>query len=210
MRVDDVPTWLKPAFHAYGYGAWAITQAAISTIRRACVIDREQVAKDDGAPRIECIWHEHLPSYIATYLPPQHGRRVVWMNHPIWFMRPIHVLLMRNGVEELILGSTGNGGQRALDELTERMREGCSTGLAVDGPNGPVHVLKRGALDLSRASKRPIVAISFEYERAVRLPGWDRKWAPRPGSKIRIRESAPLYVTDENYESSRATITAAL
>ena len=75
--------------------------------------------------------------------------------------------------------------------------------MAVDGPGGPPRVLKRGALDMALASGRPIVAIRFEYERAIRTREWDRKWLPLPGSRIHIRESEPLFVTADNYEEQR-------
>jgi len=209
MRVDDVPPWLKPAFHAFGYGAAGSFQALLSLLRHTCTFERPGSAFGTQ-PRIECIWHEHLPAYMACYLLARDGVEYVWMNHPIWYMRPVHLVLAWNGVHRLALGSTGHGGQAALDRVVQWLREGCSTALAVDGPAGPAHVLKRGALDMAKASGRPIVAIRFEYERAVRISGWDRKWFPAAGSRIRIVESEPLYVTDATYEERRLDVTRAL
>ena len=129
VRVDDVPLWLAPAFHAYGFGVAGLLQACMTMIRRTCRIERNP-AHDAAGPRIECLWHEHLPAYIATYLPAQGARRYVWMNHPIWYMRPVHLILTWNGVEELALGSTGHGGQAALERVVELVRAGASTALA--------------------------------------------------------------------------------
>ena len=195
MRVDDVPWWLSPLFHAYGYGVGGLVELWLRSIRQSCRF--EGLRTEPAGPRIECIWHEHLPTYIATYLPPLPGTRVIWMNHPIWYMRPVHVSLALRGVPELALGSTGHGGQEALERVVACLRAGYSTGLAVDGPAGPAHVLKRGALDMARASGRPVVAIRFSYEHARRLPGWDHKYWPLPGSRVVIRESEPIFASDD-------------
>jgi lysophospholipid acyltransferase (LPLAT)-like uncharacterized protein len=208
MRVDHVPAWLAPSFHAFGFGGGAMFHALLALIRRACSI--EHSAPRAAAPRIECIWHEHLPAYMAVYLPPREGLRYVWMNHPVWYMRPVHVVLGWNGVERLYLGSSGHDGQAALDGVVAALGEGYSTAVAVDGPGGPPRQAKRGALDMALRSGLPIVAISFRYGRALRIGGWDRKWCPQPGSRIVVRESEPLYVTVDNLEAQRARLAAAL
>jgi lysophospholipid acyltransferase (LPLAT)-like uncharacterized protein len=208
MRVDDVPLPLMPAFHAFGYGGGAFLQALLALMRSTCSLER--VTRGASGPRIECIWHEHLPAYMATYLPVRDSRRYVWMNHPIWYMRPVHVVLGWNGVERLYLGSSGHGGQAALDGIVGALAEGYSTALAVDGPAGPAHELKRGALDMAERSGVPIVGIRFRYERAVRLGGWDRKWCPQPGSHVVAEESEPLYVDAANHDTQRARLVVAL
>jgi lysophospholipid acyltransferase (LPLAT)-like uncharacterized protein len=198
MRVDDVPAWFQPPFQLYRHGGGRAFALFVEAIRRGARFDGP---KSTGArPRIECIWHEHLPTYIATYLPPREGRRFVWMNHPVWYMAPVHHLLEARGVESLVLGSSGHGGKRALDRIVSLLKAGCSTALAVDGPGGPAHVLKRGALDMALQSGVELVAIRFEYERAIRLPGWDHKFVPLPGTRVRVIESAPRIVTRYNYE----------
>jgi lysophospholipid acyltransferase (LPLAT)-like uncharacterized protein len=208
LRVDEIPLHLKPLFHAYGYGAGVALQSLVALIRRTCRIERPP-SSDFGQPRIECIWHEHLPAYVSTCLP-EPRRRYAWMNHPIWYMRPVHVMLAMNGVTELALGSSGHGGQAALERIVQYLRDGYSTALAVDGPAGPLHELKRGALDLGIATGCPVVGIRFEYERDVRLGGWDRKHFAVPFSRIRVIEGKPLFVTHENYEASRSALRVAL
>lgn len=205
MRVDDVPAWAKPAFHAFGYGVGGVLQAVSELTRATCRVALRRAPPFAG-PRIECMWHENLPAYIATYLPAPDGVRYVWMNHPTWYMRPVHVLLALRGVRELALGSSGHGGQRALARVVEALTEGARTSMAVDGPGGPVHELKRGALDMALASGVPIVAVRFAYSRYVRSPEWDKKIFPAPGSTITIEESGPYYVTRANYEAVRQRV----
>lgn len=209
MRVDDVPLWLQPAFHSFGYGLGGLLQASSELTRRSCQIRVRRVAPFAG-PRIECLWHENLPAYIASYLPPPAGVEYVWMNHPIWYMRPVHVLLRLRGVRELALGSSGHDGKRALARVVEALKAGACTSMAVDGPAGPVHQLKPGALDMALASGVPIVAVRFSYSRCVRSPEWDRKIFAVPGSTITIEESGPYYVTRDSYEAVRERVSARL
>jgi len=209
MRVDDVPPWLQPLFHAYGYGVGALMQAASRTVRHGCRIVYEARAQLAG-PRIECIWHENLPTYMAAYLPPPHGIDYVWMNHPAWYMRPVHLVLRWNGVKELALGSAGHGGRSALAQVVTRLREGKSTSMAADGPAGPPHHVKRGALDMALASGLPLVAVRFAYGRFVRTREWDRKIWPLPGSTVRIWESAPMHVTADDFTATRSALAALL
>lgn len=209
MRVDDVPLPLLPLFHAYGYGVGAVLQGSTLLTRHTCRFERTRPRVHDG-PRIECIFHEHLPAYFASFLPPRTGERYVWLNHPIWYMRAIHVSLAWNGVTELALGSTGHGGQGALEQVIAFVRRGYHTTFAVDGPAGPAHVVRRGALDVALATGRPLIAVHFAYDAAFRLGGWDRKWQPKPGSRVRIIESEPLFVNAENYETQRERLCAGL
>jgi lysophospholipid acyltransferase (LPLAT)-like uncharacterized protein len=204
-----LPGLLEPPFHLYGYGSAALLHGVTLLIRNSCRFERSGPSPAPS-PRIECIWHEHLPTYIASYLPPASGQRYAWLNHPVWYMRGVHVLLSWNGVSALALGSSGHDGQRALERVLTFLREGYSTLVAVDGPAGPRHRVKRGALDMALQSGCPLVAIDFRYEPALRAPGWDGKRYPLPGSRVWIRESPELHVDRDNYDRARAELGQAL
>ena len=214
LRVDNIPLLLKPAFHLYGYAGAASMEAMFCVLRSTVCHDRVRSGStiegvDDSntriMPTIHCVFHENLPIYMATYLPPGPKKpRHVWMNHPHWRMHPIHVWLKWNGVDRLFFGSTGHGGQDALDGLIQELQgHRYSTMIAVDGPSGPPHEVKRGALDLSLATGLPLIGISFKYEHFVRAPGWDRKYYPMMFSRVKIKEGAPIFVTEDNYSESR-------
>ena len=220
LRVDNIPLLLKPAFHAYGYAGAASMEVMFRMMRSTVSHDRVRSGSsiedvDDTntsrnsyshhASRIDCVFHENLPMYMATYLPPDPKKpRHVWMNHPHWRMHPIHVWLKWNGVDRLFFGSTGHGGQDALDGLVQELQSHqYSTLIAVDGPSGPPHEVKRGALDLSLATGLPLIGISFKYEHFVRAPGWDGKYYPIIFSWVKIKEGGPIFVTEDNYSESR-------
>lgn len=153
---------------------------------------------------IDCAWHETLMPYFVGAMP--HPKPYVWMNHPAWYMRGVHVFLRWMGVHRLVLGSSGNGGRRALQELVPLIVAGSSTFLNPDGPYGPAHQVKEGVLDLSLQTGAPIVAIRVHCHRAWRAPTWDKKLVPWPGSVVELIYSAPWHATPENREALRAMI----
>ena len=198
-RVDNIPRCLQPAFRAYGYTGAALMHVMFTAMRSAVTFDKCRNTTQHR-PRIECVFHENIPAYMASYLPPKLNQpRHVWMNHPAWRMLPIHVWLEWNGVDELMLGSTGHGGQLALDKLINLMKtQQYSTMIAVDGPAGPPYEVKRGALDLAMDTGLPLVGISFKYDKYIRALGWDGKYYPLPFTIVEIRESEPIYVTRQS------------
>lgn len=237
FRVDNIPALLQPAFQLYGHGGALLWGVGINLLRSTVTFERRTASPTSSIsgrareefsshvpvnqPRIECVWHENVPAYMAHYLPPPPGCPThAWMNHPAWRMHVVHIWLRRNGVDRLVLGSSGHGGRAALDDLAEILNGGGgggggkdggqqqrrrSTMFAVDGPSGPVREVKRGALDLALMTGLPLVGISFRYEgRCVRAPGWDGKYYPIPFmSEVKIREGRPIRVTEENYDDSR-------
>ncbi|MBI5496114.1 MAG: hypothetical protein HY904_13910 [Deltaproteobacteria bacterium] len=207
LRVDNVTGVRRWAVEAYGHVAAALIWVLLATLRPTLRIrhtGRPAALPDGGL--IECAWHEHLPAYFLACLP--YRTRYVWMNHPAWYMRPIHVLLRWSGVGTLVLGSSGNDGWAALARVADQVGAGASTFLNPDGPYGPARVLKDGVLELSARTGRPVVALSFHYGAAWRLPTWDGKRVPVPFSTVEVRWAPPVVTTDR--ERARAAVTEAL
>jgi lysophospholipid acyltransferase (LPLAT)-like uncharacterized protein len=119
------------------------------------------------------------------------------MQHPLWYMKPIHVVLGYIGVERIVLGSTGYHGREAAGRLVEYLRAGYSTVLSPDGPAGPRRVLRHGILHLAAESGLAIVPLRLHAWPHVVLPTWDRKRIAVPFSRIRVEIGAPIVVSAE-------------
>jgi lysophospholipid acyltransferase (LPLAT)-like uncharacterized protein len=200
-RVDNLPALLRPLVALYGWltgglllGLWVV----LRTMVRVRHIDRPTTQS------VQCAWHEALLPYFVACLPYREPE--VWLNHPLWIMKGIHVFLRCMGVRTLVLGSSGHGGRRALDELTPLVGAGASTFLNPDGPAGPAHRVKDGVLDLGERTGVAVVALHLRCSRAWRLPTWDCKLVPWPGSVIEVFYSKPLTVTAANREEVRAAL----
>jgi len=129
------------------------------------------------------------------------------MQHPTWYMKVFHVLLRLMGVDKIILGSTGQFGREAADQLVEYLRRGYSTLLM---PDGPPFILKKGILHISMQSGVPIVAIQFRTSKFFELQTWDRKKWPYPFSTTKIKIGIPIQITSDNLYEAHTRITAAL
>jgi lysophospholipid acyltransferase (LPLAT)-like uncharacterized protein len=159
----------------------------------------------------------------VVFIDHQHEERFIGRGQPIIFaglhegmmMLPYHfrdrtggvVMVSRSADGDLIAaaverfgmravrGSSGHGGQDALDAMVEALRHGnVSAGVIVDGPRGPALEAKVGAVVLARATGLPIVPGAWWCRPLVRVGSWDRTIVPPPFSRIAFAFAEPLWV----------------
>ena len=194
-RVDNIPLWLKPFFLLYSGVVAVLVYTLFLMVRITCRVQYSGKEHLESVPNaIYAIWHENLFPYFLTNL--RYKQPYAWMNHPLWFMKPVHLILRFMGMKKLFLGSTGHGGRDALEKVIAHLNMGYSTLIACDGPAGPFHDLKYGVLEMSKFSGVPIVPVSYSLTKSFRLGGWDKKLFPFPFCTITIRYSDPIIVTD--------------
>jgi len=72
--------------------------------------------------------------------------------------------------------------------LARLAEQGFSLIVTPDGPFGPAHVAKPGALIVARESGLPLLPWSLTARPSIRLTGrWDRQYVPLPFCRIRLR-----------------------
>ena len=71
-------------------------------------------------------------------------------------------------------GSSTRGAVGALIEMARLMRAGCPAGFTSDGPKGPRHVAKMGAVLLAKKTGQPIMPFSV----SARALGTKRQLGP--------------------------------
>jgi lysophospholipid acyltransferase (LPLAT)-like uncharacterized protein len=214
-RVDNVPLVLRPIFHLYGYGLGAFLLIVLLILR---VTIRVEITGRNNLKRysnhIFCQWHNVVPlSFLSTVpsIPAAlDNGSYTFMQHPSWYMKPIHVLLRWMGTERIILGSTGHSGREAAEQIVTYLKKGYSTVLIPDGPHGPPFLLKKGILHMSLQSGVPIVAVQFSASKFFELKTWDRKRLPYPFSTIRMEIGDPIHVTKNNFDEAHSLITQEL
>ena len=198
MRVDAVPLWLKPIFHAWAESVGGLFYVKLKSVRHSMTIELQGHVPSSDQPAIFAIWHENLvPLFISL---EQIGHRHIWMNHPLWYMKPVHVLLRHLGINELALGSTGHNGQAALEILASRMKATrASSMMAVDGPAGPPYQLRKGCLYLALKTQFPVIPVRFKVSDFHRLEfTWDRKIWPKYGSDLTATFAPPIFVKSQD------------
>jgi lysophospholipid acyltransferase (LPLAT)-like uncharacterized protein len=79
-----------------------------------------------------------------------------------------------------VRGSSRRARIEAMRGLLAETASGCDFGVTPDGPLGPRHVFKVGAVYLASQSGIPIVPITVSYGRFWRLKSWDEFLLPWP------------------------------
>ena len=80
-----------------------------------------------------------------------------------------------------------------------------------DGPTGPEHKVKPGALILSQNSNRPIVPMIVDVKSSWKFENWHTFYLSKPFSKMRVVFGEPLYFNkDESIETGTQKIEDAL
>jgi lysophospholipid acyltransferase (LPLAT)-like uncharacterized protein len=205
--VDNVPLVLRPFHNLFSY-TFAVMVFLFARLvyftSRIEIVGQEQF--EETSNRIFCYWHLFSPLAMGAFPRPT---RHVWMQHPGWLNKHMHVVVRLFGVK-VVLGSTGYGGRAAADEIIEYLRDGYSTVVFPDAPRGPPYELKDGVLHMSLQSSVPIVPIRFRVSRFVRLSGWDGKRLPMPFARIRVEFKDPIQVTEANFDEARERLREAL
>jgi lysophospholipid acyltransferase (LPLAT)-like uncharacterized protein len=207
-KVYNVPLLLQPVFYLYSYFVALILfvyALIVHFTSKIEIVGQEHI--DAQRNHIFCHWHTFIPLYGSVFL---HNRSQVWMQHPFWFMKSIHLFLRFTGVKKIILGSTGHSGREAADELVEYLKKGYSTVLLPDGPSGPPFVAKKGMLHISLQSQVPILPMQFRASKFFESHGWDRKKWPIPFSTIEVKFGTPILISDNNIYEAYGEITKAL
>jgi len=104
-----------------------------------------------------------------------------------------------------VRGSSTRGWAGALRGLVMASRGGCPIVVVPDGPLGPRHRAKPGAVQLARATGAEIVPIGFYASRAWRAHSWDRMLVPLPfaravfvqGCGVKVRRDASAAELEE-------------
>ena len=206
--MDDVPLWLRPFHNAFSYAfallvfLYARLVYFTSSLER---VGREQI--EESSNHIYCYWHVFSPLACGGFFRP---RRHVWMQHPGWLNKHMHIVVRMIGVEKVVFGSTGHGGREAADTIVKYLKRGYSTVVFPDAPRGPPYVLKDGVLHMAQQSGVPIAPVRFWLSKYFELRGWDRKRMPYPFGTIRAEFKEPIQVTEENFDEARERLREAL
>lgn len=143
-------------------------------------------------PFIPCYWHQmHI---FCTY----YVRRLLRRGHNMGFLispsrdGEIGARVARAWGARVIRGSSSRTGAQAVREIYQAVaKEGVCPVFTADGPRGPIHVFKPGAVMISQLTKAPMLPMAYAASRAWQLRSWDRLLIPKPFARIVIAIGAP-------------------
>ena len=93
----------------------------------------------------------------------------------------------------VVRGSSSRGGARGLARIVRAMKGGADAAFAVDGPRGPIGVVKEGAVVAARAVGAVVVPIAGAIRHGLVLSRtWDRFALAWPFTRVDVRLGAPI------------------
>lgn len=203
--VHNLPLLLRPLVFLYGWIV-GLGFVLLNFIFRSLIkIEYVGIENLNDAPNfIISLWHENLPLYFIAH--PKFTRPHCWLSFPFWYMKPVHIMKKLIGIKEIAYGASGIDGKKALQQVITRLQEGYNTFLNPDGPKGPAHVMKDGALIMSLKTGTPIIPLSFQLKKSWRLPSWDGKRYPPFFRTLKVVYGDPIMVTKDNFDWAKQEV----
>ncbi len=107
----------------------------------------------------------------------------------------------------VVRGSSTEGGEIALGILIDYAKNNKSIVVTPDGPKGPRHKLKAGAVITAKKSGIPLILMAVGFKNKKHLSSWDKFEVPMLFSETKIIYSDPIYVDKNlNYDETSKVI----
>jgi len=172
--------------HLVYYIAWILNKTL-----RVRVIFKETLLKDKVY--LSAFWHGHQ-IYPALSLIKYHSPKQAALVSPSKDGEIVSTFLKKWGYKT-IRGSSRRDAVKSSLEILRVLEEGYSFGFAIDGPLGPRHKAKLGAVRMAQKLNMEIVPIGSICNRKwIFQKAWDKFELPKPFSKIVVYVDEPLAV----------------
>lgn len=169
----------------------------VSTYRVEKVIGTEvaeQIVADKERAYAPCYWHQHhvLCSNLLRQWIRRGLRACFLISASVDGEVPDRIA--RSWGAEVIRGSANQTGALVLRDMQQMMKRGVSIVTTADGPNGPNHEFKVGAVLMARIGAVPLVPLACAADRAWYLNRWDNFMVPKPFARVVYAIGTPLTV----------------
>ena len=159
-------------------------------------------ASRNGSLPIYTLWHNHI--FLSTYF--LRNRRIVVMTSRSFDGEYIARFIQRFGYGAA-RGSSTRGGTGAVRDMVKLMRSGCPTAFTIDGPKGPRHVAKMGAVLLAKKTGNPVLPFTVTPSKRLTINSWDRLQIPMPFTRALMSYAPPIHIpkdaSDEALQAKR-------
>lgn len=193
MKIPIDPSSLSPLIAAL-FRLW------IGTMRFEVVGNRQFIDLNRrGQPLVLALWHGEI--FPVTAYGHTVSSHLVTMVSQSKDGEVIARVLERLG-HTTVRGSSSRGGVRALLQAKRIMeRENRMAVVTLDGPRGPRHKTKDGAIFLAQRAGAQIVPLrAFPERKKVFDKSWDQFVLPWPFTKCLVCVGSPMEVTKEKLE----------
>lgn len=145
-----------------------------------------------SGPCIIAFWHGEMLPVLATF-GPLHSVVLVSPSNDGKVLQQ----LLRDWGHTIVEGSSSRGGKQALEQLVALAPQNIIL-ITPDGPRGPAHVAKPGAVITAQRSGVPIIHVRVRATPIITFSrSWDRFQVPLPFARITLHLSEPVHVPAE-------------
>ena len=103
---------------------------------------------------------------------------------------------------QIFRGSSSKGGARGLIGLIKAVKKDSQAALAVDGPKGPIYVVKPGIVELAWKTGAPIVPVRTFARSAWFIPrAWNKCYVPKPFAKVEVKYAEAIFSEEPKADS---------
>jgi len=95
---------------------------------------------------------------------------------------------------KIIHGSSSRGSTEAMQLMRDVVNQGRSLCITPDGPRGPIHELKMGAVRVAQTMHVPLVLMAVGIRSGHVLHSWDHFTIPYPFSRALVEVSDPIVI----------------
>jgi len=190
-----IPAWLPPAASIL-LRAWAATWR----VRSVVPPELDPLRRDRTQRFVYVLWH-------GSVLVPCHLYRGLGISIGSSEHRDGEIgarIARRFGFKPIRGSSTRHGANLLRGMIEFARRDTGDIALTPDGPKGPYHRTKPGALFLAGAIGWPVVPIAFSARPSRRLKSWDRFMLPAPFARVGVATGEPLTVARRASEEELA------
>ncbi|MGR3622501.1 lysophospholipid acyltransferase family protein [Pseudophaeobacter sp.] len=165
-----------------------------------------------GEPVIFVLWHQRL--IMAPYLFDTSLGRICALTSAARAGRLAGQILVRLGFETIPMSSHKR--HVALSrEVLRRTKEGCSIGIAADGPRGPTRISSGVPITWARMTGCRVFTVAFAERRVLKMPTWDKQMLPLPFSRGVLickewADTVPKKPSEQEAETLRLSLQTAL
>jgi lysophospholipid acyltransferase (LPLAT)-like uncharacterized protein len=179
----------------------ALARAFLALIWATCrlkVVRGEQhleALRVSEQPAVIVYWHQmHVFGSWLLYRAARRGMPLAVLTSPSVSGEVPAAMITRWGMRPVRGSSTRSAAEALRDMYTVVATDRQSLVVTADGPKGPLHEFKPGAILLARMSKAPVVPMAWAATRVTRWQSWDQFIVPWPFSRVAIVVGEPWRV----------------
>ena len=111
--------------------------------------------------------------------------------------------ILKSWEYNVVRGSSHVGGKEALEMLVNLVNQNFNLAITPDGPTGPIHKMKAGAVITAKKCNVPLVLTGIGCKNKFVLKSWDKFEIPKPFAEVNVIYSEPIYINENlSYEET--------